>query len=838
MRKRAIYFAICLGLLAFLAATAIPARSQHLPHSQTLVQQVAPTFLERGRIQFEMGRYSEAVTVWQQAAQRFETDGNNPQLALSLNYLSMAYQELGQWEEAERAIAQSLALLQTQPDRAILARSLNTRASLQLAGGETEAALETWKQAETIYAEAGDEMGRLGSQINQAAALQTLGLYRRSRQLLERVNQTLQTQPDTPIKATGLRSLGITLQVVGDLNESREVLQQSLAISQQLNSSPDMSATLFNLGNTARALHNYETALEFYHRAEVATPSPLAKIEAQLNQLSLKIETQDWQAAREMLPSIQSQLVNLPFSRATVYAKVNFAGNALKIDRSDRPEIAQVLKTAVQQARKLKDRRAESYALGQLGHLYEQNERRSLALDYTRKALILAREITATDIAYQWQWQLGRILEKQGDSERAIAAYSQAFNTLRSLRGDLVAINSDVQFSFRENVEPVYRQLVSLLLRPNASQKNLKTAREVIEDLQLAELDNFFRSACLDVKPEQIDRVDPTAAVIYPIILADRIEVILAVPGQPLRHYKTDLPREEIESILERLLQSINPAFSNRQRLRLSQQVYDWLIRPAETELVEKGIKTLVFVPDGWLRNLPMAVLHDGERYLVEKYSIALTQGLQLLDARSLARDRLTTLTAGLTEARQGFSALPAVESEVNQIASQLPSEVLLNREFTSETLQQQIREQPFSVVHLATHGQFSSNADETFLLTWSDRVNVKQLDELLSVRADDPNPIELLVLSACQTATGDKRAALGLAGVAVRSGARSTLATLWSVNDESTANLIAQFYQQLIQPRVSKAEAIRQAQLALLKQPKYEHPFFWAPFVLVGNWL
>ena len=838
MRKRAIYFAICLGLLAFLAATAIPARSQHLPHSQTLVRQVAPTFLERGRIQFEMGRYSEAVAVWRQAAQRFETDGNNPQLALSLNYLSMAYQELGQWEEAERAIAQSLALLQTQPDRAILARSLNTQASLQLAGGETEAALETWKQAETVYAEAGDEMGRLGSQINQAAALQTLGLYRRSRQLLERVNQTLQTQPDTPIKATGLRSLGITLQVVGDLNESREVLQQSLAISQQLNSSPDMSATLFNLGNTARALHNYETALEFYHRAEVATPSPLAKIEAQLNQLSLKIETQDWQAAREMLPSIQSQLVNLPFSRATVYAKVNFAGNAIKIDRSDRPEIAQVLKTAVQQARKLKDRRAESYALGQLGHLYEQEERRSPALDYTRKALILAREITATDIAYQWQWQLGRILEKQGDSERAIAAYSQAFNTLRSLRGDLVAINSDVQFSFRENVEPVYRQLVSLLLRPNASQKNLKTAREVIEDLQLAELDNFFRSACLDVKPEQIDRVDPTAAIIYPIILADRIEVILAVPGQPLRHYKTDLPREEIESILERLLQSINPAFSNRQRLRLSQQVYDWLIRPAETELVEKGIKTLVFVPDGWLRNLPMAVLHDGERYLVEKYSIALTQGLQLLDARSLARDRLTTLTAGLTEARQGFSALPAVESEVNQIASQLPSEVLLNREFTSETLQQQIREQPFSVVHLATHGQFSSNADETFLLTWSDRVNVKQLDELLSVRADDPNPIELLVLSACQTATGDKRAALGLAGVAVRSGARSTLATLWSVNDESTANLIAQFYQQLIQPRVSKAEAIRQAQLALLKQPKYEHPFFWAPFVLVGNWL
>jgi CHAT domain-containing protein len=112
-------------------------------------------------------------------------------------------------------------------------------------------------------------------------------------------------------------------------------------------------------------------------------------------------------------------------------------------------------------------------------------------------------------------------------------------------------------------------------------------------------------------------------------------------------------------------------------------------------------------------------------------------------------------------------------------------------------------------------------------------------LDTLLRAREQgELNPIELLVLSACQTATGDRRAALGLAGLAVRSGARSTLATLWSVNDRSTALFMVEFYRELGQPGVTKAQAVRNAQLALLKQPQYEHPYYWAPFILLGNWL
>jgi len=145
----------------------------------------------------------------------------------------------------------------------------------------------------------------------------------------------------------------------------------------------------------------------------------------------------------------------------------------------------------------------------------------------------------------------------------------------------------------------------------------------------------------------------------------------------------------------------------------------------------------------------------------------------------------------------------------------------------------------PFNVVHLATHGQFSSDADKTFILTWDDRIKVKQLSAILRDRdSAEATPLELLVLSACQTASGDKRAALGLAGVAVRSGARSTLATLWSVSDEAASTLMPRFYQELTVPGTTKAQALQRAQLSLLKDPRFQLPLYWAPFVLVGNWL
>lgn len=847
---------ICLSLLTLLLATiVIPAVAQH-SSTAPIVRQASnsQTYLEEGKNRYQNGQFSDAVNDFKQAAQAYQTQKEPLNQALSLSYLSLAYQELGQWEEAQLAIAQSLELSQQAKDNnLILARVLNVQGSLQLARGQTQEALNSWQEAEEGYEKAGDEVGRLGSQINQAQALQNLGYYRRSRSLLEQVQQQLQTQPDSSLKATGLRSLGNALQLLGDLQSSKQVLEQSLTVAKNLSNPEETSATLFSLGNISRALGDTQAAIGFYQQAASTSVNPLLQQEAQLNQLSLLIEKQQQSDIQILLPQIQSKLPTLTPSRSAIYAQVNFVENLMKLESvaangleetQTIDDTAKILAKAIEDARILQDKRAESYALGTLGKLYEQKQQEKDAQNLTEQALQLAQTINANDIVYQWQWQLARILETRGDIPDAIAANQEAVNNLQLLRTDLVAINPDVQFSFRESVEPVYRNLVKLLLTSSTktakpSQNNLKQARDVIESLQQAELENFFRAACLEARPQQIDEIDRAAAVIYPIILSDRLSVILAIPGQPLDYYETQLSRSQIEMTLEELFQSLNPAFSSQIRLQKSQQVYDWLIRPAKTTLEKNNITTLVFVLDGFLRNIPMTALYDGQKYLVENYRVAIAPGLQLLETQILEKEGFTAVTAGVSEANQGFSALPGVKVELSEIATAVPANLLLNQEFTRVRLEKQIEETPAPVVHLATHGQFSSNPDETFVLAWDAPIKVQEFQNLLRSRQrGETNPIELLVMSACQTAAGDKQASLGLAGMAVRSGARSTIATLWAVKDESTALLMTEFYRELAATQLNKSEALRQAQISLLKSPKFQHPFYWAPFILVGNWL
>ena len=852
-----VHYSIWLALLTFILVTGIvPA----VAHNSSLTTEVASTdasrLLAKGKVAYEVGRLTEAQQYWQQALRYYQQVGNIPSQALTLNYLSLVHQELGEWQQAQKLSNQSIKIIQEIASgknsnnniQRITAQAFNTQGSLQLKLGKTEMALDSWQQAEHYYRQGEDQIGLLGSQINQAQALQSLGFYRRAQKVLEKLRTELDSQNDPGLKALGLRSLGNALQVTGNLTESQKVLQESLTLIQSLNLAEETSATLFSLGNVARASGNPEKAIAFYQQAADMTSDPLTKVEGNLNQMSLLSTQKQWQKIKQLIPQIQSSLSDLPSSRKAIYAQVNFAKNLINL-ASQEATFAnyefysqELLGKTLAQSRQLQDLRGQSYALGTLGYWYEQKQQYPRAKKVTEQALNLATDIEASDIAYQWQWQLGRLLKQQGDIPGAIASETQAVKALQEIRADLVATNPDVQFSFRESVEPIYRDLVQLLLSYNPNQENLLQAREVIESLQLAELENYFREACINAQPKQIDQIDESAAVIYPIILPERLAVIVSFPDSPLVYYQQSLPEFEVEKTLDQFLQSLNPIYSNKKRLQLSEQIYDWLIKPSEAELAKHNIETLVFVLDGSLRNLPMTALYDGNQYLVEKYGIALTPGLQLLEPESLNNQELKAVVAGLSKSSQGFAALPGVETEVNEIAQYISSQLLLNEEFTNTGLREQLLKTPSSLVHLATHGQFSSNPEETFIVTWNDQIKVKEFEDLLRAREEIGNaqPIELLVMSACQTASGDKRAALGIAGVAVRSGARSTIATLWSVKDESTVVLMDEFYQQLATASSSttKAEALRQAQISLIHSSDFNHPFFWSPFVLVGNWL
>jgi CHAT domain-containing protein len=277
---------------------------------------------------------------------------------------------------------------------------------------------------------------------------------------------------------------------------------------------------------------------------------------------------------------------------------------------------------------------------------------------------------------------------------------------------------------------------------------------------------------------------------------------------------------------------------TTREYLPHAQQLYDWLVRPLELELTKQQITTLVFVPDSALRTIPMAALHDGSTFLINKFAVALTPGITLTDPRPLNREKVRFLTVGLTKAVQGFPSLPYVAEEVETIRSLFSADQLMNQDFRVRRLEQELRDGRYGILHIATHGKFSTSVNDSFLLTFDEKLTMSTLDQLIGLFRFRENPLELLTLSACQTGVGDDRAALGLAGVAIKAGARSALATLWFINDEASAELVSEFYRQLRNPKLSKAQALQLAQQKLLSDRVYEHPAYWSPFLLLNNWL
>ncbi len=933
--------------LAFGLALLLTLGSGILTAAHTEPVRPAPTadWLETGTKLYETRQYQAAAAVWQRATQ---TIADPIARAVAWSNLALTDYQLGNWSSAEAAIAASLQLFPPDPPAQPYAQTLDIRGHLRLAQGQVQTALADWETAAALYQKIGDRAGWQINQLNQAQALQMLGLWPKAERLLTRLQAALNQEANPLLQVRTRRSLGQVYTQLGQLDRAKTVLEASQTAAQQLpapQQPAELSATLLSLGNRQRAVaerdrsfepappeqetnpckvyqpphlaeskeqptayQQAEAALTLYQQvinqlktSEIGTEiTALPTLQAQLNQFNLLRELQREPEALQKLSTLQTQLTQLPPSRASVFAQINLARSLMCFTHPPAPEvIPQTLTTAIQQARQLKDDRAASYGLGTLGHWYElaaqpnppnparnpqpaklktQNSKLKTqnspnwrqARQLTQAALMLAQATNAADISYQWQWQLGRILRAlpgENHRQQAIGAYTAAVKTLAVVRNELIGANAEMQFSFRDNAEPVYRELVDLLLNPNANPNStnqpdpatLTQAIQIIDSLQVAELENFFRCVLSQLVPinQVASQADPSAAIFYPIILADRLEVIVNLPGQatPIA-YTSRVPRSQVETTLQTLRTAlVNPATGRDEYEPAAQQVYDWLIRPATAALQAAQVKTLVFVLDGALRNIPIAALWDGHQFLIENYAVALTPGFQLLGPQRLEPRQLKALIAGLTSPEVGkvriagrnytFEPLQNVQAETQKIKAVLPNSItLVGSQFQSATLHQKLSQMAFPIVHLSTHGNFSANPQETFILTSANgHINLDELQDLLRAgKQNRPDAIELLVLSACETAKGDRHATLGMAGAAVRSGASSTLATLWAVDDASTTDLMGQFYQnlkQVIEQRQgTKAEALRQAQLTLLRSDRYDHPYYWSPFILLGNWL
>lgn len=713
-------------------------------------------------------------------------------------------------------------------------------------------------------------------------------------QSTESIKQLLYTaitkQKPIPVYLLGWRHLGEALRQIGKLDESKIVLKEMLSLTKQTPSA-DISGILLSLGKVEQSLYKqaqnrfFQTeepvfqkeivniiqehslnSLDVYQQVSNIPNAPIGvKLQAQLYRLNLLLDFDNWLAAESnsgniQLKSIRTKITHqiqpaatliinnsLAFSQIpasnSIYAKLNFAKSLNKIASKQLHLLAiKYAEEALQTAKRLNNPRLKSDSFGTLGKLKPEQ-----SLAYFQAALSQAQLSQSSDLAYQWQQQLGNLYKKQGKYDTALQTYSAAIDNVTKVRDELLPSNADLQFSFQEKVEPVYREYMRLLLAsPNP---NLKRVIQANERLQIAQLENFLQCGKLDIIPlNEVKNLPNPPTVVHIIDLDNNVEVIVQSPDGSFHHHSVDskLVKTSVENLLEILQSSRLSSINKNLIISPSQSLYDLLIAPIKTYLPPSG--TLVLTLDTSFQSLPIGLLHDGKDYLLKRYSIAQTLGSRIRPPKFLPKEQLRALIAGLSKfspsfnalnAPEGLKALLRVKQEVEDVKKQTTSStVLLNEKFTSQALEQQLSTNHFSILHLTTHAQFSSDAQKTMFFTWNKPITVLEFDNLLKLNAQtNEDGIELLVLSACETAKGNKRSALGIAGVAAQAGARSTVATLWKVDADSTALLMEEFYRNL-KSGTPKAEALRQAQLNLMSNSKYSHPYFWASFLLVGGWL
>ena len=969
--RRNRYVRPVLLILLFLGISILPVTAQAPSSASTAqVAESANTLVKQGTDYYDKGEYYKAIEVLQQAKQDYTGDPLNQ--AMVLSNLSLAYQQVGEWQEARRAITHALEQLKQSSsgrlNQQLAAQALLVKGQLELAVGQPEEALQDWQAAGTQFEQIQNTLGKHRSQLYQVLALQELGFHRQAFKTLLQLPELFQDSRDSPEKVIAYRTLGNLLRIIGFsedleaiekltlslrdkaekstksennkipkyLNQSRKLLKKGLEVAR---TEQDKSEALLGLGNTARAAYKhsqdayyrtptpndkktvvgeFKNAFNYYEEAAKKSLRKIVQTQAQLNQYSLLVDYAEWSHLTEpdqkdqfssenialkitqLKSDIRRSLEQSYLSHSVINARINFVKTLLRQNKTEQSllkkkrkaipqdatiesiqQIQKWLESTYTLAESINDVRGESYSLGYLGKLQEQsgqnNDDKRMSYINTKKALIKAEEIAerggnAQDLVYQWQWQLGRILTKEDTSREAISAYEVAVKTLETLREDLVSFNNpDLQFSFRDSVEPVYREYVDLLLtdqeasgnlgRVSEAQETLQKAQKAIESLQVAELENFLKCQLKNTRQvpiyRAIDENKLNAATIYTIILEKRLEVILKLPGnnQLFRYTPKDSDKETVEKKLKELREAIGEKSPKDNSAPEFETVYSWVIGGISDQLEKAKVKTLVFVLDGALRNIPMAALYDGKQFLIEKYSIALNLGTEFSDRKPLQAGKFRILAAGLSKAvpdlsaspgdKTELSALPGVETELEELKSKFPSRIktLQNEEFSAKNVQEQILQQNFDIIHLGTHGTFSSNPETTNIRVFDKELNVNEMEQILRKRTDDRlDTIGLLFLSACQTAVGDKRATLGIAGMAVRTGANSVIATLFDAQDTVAPELISAFYEELGKPNITKADALRLAQLRLLQDSsengaRKKLPRSWAPFILLGNW-
>ncbi|WP_271254690.1 CHAT domain-containing protein [Pseudanabaena sp. Chao 1811] len=799
-----------------------------------------------GNVYLKAGKYELAITIFQQvlASSRMSPDPTS-QAGATIS-LGDGYRNLGQYTQAIKFYRQGLDLSSKLTDRIAQAGILVKLGNAYLKLGKYEQAIALYQQSLAIARSIDhrDSEGLL-SNIARDRLYDSLGQDEIAiRFFAPRYYVILPEIQARMAEGIVLSNWGLAYERLGQFDKAIALYQQELVIAREIKDIAREGAVLSNLGNAYDSSQQFDKAIVMHQQALTI----MQKIKDNANKGRV--------------------LVNL----ANTYRNLGQNEQAIEIYQQ-----------ALAIAREIKNRDSEGTALRNLGIAYVNRGQHQQALEAYQQAVTIAREIGDRDGEGTVLSNLGKLLAIKQQPELAIFFYKQSINVRESIRKDIRGLSQDEQKSYLSTVENSYRDLADLLLKQGRIMealqvldllkiqeledylKNIKGSDRTLQEVRLLEPERAFRDQQFAISFEQIPHLNrqlanqiqqlpqseinqvPTylnqipqgTVLLYPLILSDRLEIILFSPNTFPISRTVKISQTELEPLVTDFRTGLLDAGSEDVK-EPAAKLYNLLIKPIESELVLAKTTTILYAPDGILRYIPLAALYDGKQWLAEKCRINNLIAYSLFDFAPKLNIQPNILAGAFggkaDEKKFGQIGLPATLKEVQAIANSFNNSVtLIEDQFSRQAIESKFKNH--NILHLATHAEFNTGTpDNSFIIFGNgDKIRLNEITDW-----QIPN-IDLIVLSACQTGVGtlgDGVEILGFGYQVQKAGAKNAIASLWSVNDEGTQALMETFYSELKKGDVTPTEALNRAQVALIKSPKYNHPNYWSAFFAIGNGL
>ena len=800
---------------------------------------IACIVLDQGVLTNVMGHGDKALEKYQQALAMFRELKNRSNEARTLGNIGAVYVNLGQYDSALRTLENSLVISREMKDKTSELVRLGDIAVLFYQLGKYDMALNYTRQSLSIARE-------VKARTREEWLLTAMGCIQtrlgRHKEAIDYLHQGLTISRDVKDRSgegMALIALGEEHNETGQYEKALEYSHQGVSIARAMKDPRSECDAMITAGKSLRALGRNGEAVQLYMEAsaiadEVKSPemqwtslhglsASLAKLERTEAAIFFgKKAVNSIQGQRLVAAGMDKDLRKGFMTRERTEAYRHLAD--LLIDRGRLPEAQQVLAM-------LKEEEYFDFIRGDV----TRGEVRSTTATLTPTEEDLEKryqEIHGNLAALGREYSSLKLREQIGLTDEEKTRLARLETDLKAARLAFVKYLDELQTAFENEGG---KRLVEL------GKKNLADVQALSGTLR--ELGNG-------------------AVLVHYLVTADKLRIILTTPA-------VQITREHVisEKELNRRIAAYRKILTkpNADPLPKAQDLYRVVLGPIAEDLKQAGAKTLMLSLDGTLRYLPLAALHDGSHYIAESFRIVLFTEAARDKIKDAPVPKWTAAGLGVSEAVGGFDALPAVKDELSGIvridAKQgrgvLQGEMRIDGEFTAAAFKQALSK-GYPVFHIASHFEFQpgKETDSYLLLGDGNKVSLAAF----ALEGYDFSAVELLTLSACNTAVGaaraDGREVEGLGVTAQRRGAKGVLATLWPVADQSTGLFMQQFYRiRQENPGMTKAEALQKAQMKFIERepetvgklaalssdpestPDYGHPYYWAPFILMGNW-